>query len=265
MSLLIILILLGSSLLFYPYTYDQQIRGEILSKPSLNHLIGTDDLGRDLFARLMVGLSISLIIAFIATIINLTFGVVYGTISGYVGKSVGLIMMRVTDVIYSIPEIIYLILILIFMKDYLNIGDVYGIGGIIITLSIAFWIPFARVLRNQILVIKNRDFINAAKGYGASHRRIIVKYILPNCIPIILITTVSRIPVAIFFESFLSFIGLGVEPPLPSLGGLLADGLGGMRSAPQMLLSPAFSIVIIILIFNIIADGLREVFDNKTI
>ena len=247
------------------YSFDTQIRGSEMAPPSLQHLMGTDTLGRDLFIRLVVGLSISICIGLVASFINLTIGLAYGTIAGYVGKTVDKAMMRVLDVISSIPEILYLILIMIFLKDISFVRDDFGLLGISITLSVAFWIPFARILRSQVLSIKTKDFITAARAYGASHIRIIFKYILPNCIPLILVTLVSRISVAIFFEAFLSFIGLGVEPPLPSLGSLLSDGLGSMRSAPYLLLYPAFSIIVVILIFNTIADGLRDVFDNKMI
>ncbi len=264
-SLCVLIMFLCVAPLFVSYSFDEQIRGSEIIAPSGDHVIGTDALGRDLFIRLIVALSISISIAVIATLINLTIGLTYGVFSGYTGKITDVIMMRMVDVLSSIPEILYLILIMIFLKDISFLGDDYGLLGISLTLSIAFWIPFARVIRTQVLSIKEKDYIVAAKSYGASDARIILKYILPNCIPVILITLVSRIPVAIFFEAFLSFVGLGVEPPLPSLGSLLADGLGSMRSAPHLLLYPAFSIISIILIFNIITDGLRDVFDNRKI
>ena len=264
-SLVILILFLIVASHFTPYTFNEQIRGSELAPPSAQHLMGVDALGRDLFIRLIVGLSISLGIAFIASVVNLSIGLIYGTISGYVGGAVDMVMMRIADIITSIPEILYLILIMIFLRNTSIINDTYGLIGISITLGVAFWIPFARILRSQILTIKTKDFVTSARAYGASDTRIVVKYILPNCIPLMLITLVSRIPVAIFFEAFLSFVGLGVQPPLPSLGSLLADGLGSLTSAPYLLLYPAFSIMVVILIFNIITDGLRDVFDNRNI
>lgn len=253
------------SLVSTPYTHEAQMRGAELVGPSLSHLAGTDVLGRDLFIRLIVGSLISMGIAVIASAVNLTIGLAYGVSSGYVGGKIDAVMMRAADVISSIPEILYLVLIMIFIKDAGLFAHQSGLLGIVLTLSIAFWIPFARILRSHVLSLRQRDFITAARLYGASHMRIVFKYILPNCLPLMLVTVATQIPVAIFFESFLSFIGLGVEPPLPSLGGLLADGLGGMQAAPHLLLFPVVWLALIMFIFNLIADGLRDHFDKHLI
>ena len=256
-----------------PYNFAQQISGKENFSPSSSHPMGTDALGRDMSARIFVGVGISICIAISAVLINFIIGVFFGSLAGYIGGLADTFIMRSADIVASIPEILYLIVIMVFLKDVADsknifisvINQSHGLIGIIITLCIAFWIPLARILRNQILSLKESEFIMAARIYGASDFRIIVKYIFPNCLPLILVTTISRIPTAIFFEAFLSFIGLGMESPFPSLGVLMSDGLSSMRSAPYLLFFPSVSIILIIYAFNLLGDGLRDILDDKII
>lgn len=235
------------------------------------HLFGTDELGRDYFIRVVYGARVSLSIGLFASILVLIIGLLYGSISGYVGGKADLIMMRIVDIIYSLPDILMVILLSVVLdqvlKERLSGTVLQSIGTNMISLFIVFgllyWVGMARLVRGQVLQVKSNEFVLAAKAMGASPSRIIRKHILPNCMSVIIISTALQIPSAIFTESFLSFIGLGVQLPMPSLGSLASAARQGMQSYPFKLVFPAITICIIVLSLNLLGDGLRDAFDPK--
>lgn len=241
----------------YIYKYDYVTNHmEITNRgPGGGHWFGTDNLGRDLFARVLYGSKISLSVGIVSALINLVIGVLYGGISGYYGGNVDNIMMRIVDIIWSVPVTLYVILLMVVMGS--SIVNVY------IALGISFWAGMARIVRGQILTLKQQEFILAARALGAKDSRIILRHLIPNSMGGIIVTLTLSIPNAIFTEAFLSFIGLGVSPPQTSLGVLCDDALDGIRSYPYQLFFPALAICIIMLAFNLLGDGLRDALDPK--
>ncbi|WHY87765.1 ABC transporter permease [Neobacillus novalis] len=216
---------------------------------------GTDNLGRDLFARTWEGTQVSLFIAFMAALIDMLIGVSYGAISGYLGGRTDSIMQRIIEVIVGIPNLIVVVLMIIVLKP--------GIMPIIIALSITGWTSMARVVRGQVLKFKGQEFVLAAKTLGASDTSIIFKHMIPNMFGVIIINTMFSIPSAIFFEAFLSFIGLGLQDPHSSLGTLVNDGFVSMIAFPYQMIIPSVMIALIMVCFNLVADGLRDALDPK--
>ncbi|MDW0117247.1 ABC transporter permease [Sporosarcina thermotolerans] len=216
---------------------------------------GTDGLGRDLFTRLWEGTQISLLIAFIAALIDVVIGVAYGGISGYFGGRTDDVMQRIVEILIGIPTLIVVILMILIMEP--------GITAIIIAISITGWIGMSRIVRAQILKFKGQEFVLASRTLGAGHSRIITKHLLPNILGIVIINTMFTIPSAIFFEAFLSFIGIGLQPPAASLGTLINDGYKVMEFQPYVLLFPSLVISILMIAFNLIGDGLRDALDPK--
>lgn len=247
--------------LVYPYTYDATNLKMANQNPSLQHIFGTDDLGRDLFIRVIYGTKYSLIIAFVAAIINLIIGVIYGSVAGFFGGMVDNVMMRVIDILYSIPTIIYVVLISAIMYD--PEGKSTGLFSIILALSISYWINMARIVRSEVLQLKQQEFVLAATALGASKVRILFKHLLPNCLGSIIVTLTLLIPQAIFTEAFLSFIGLGLNPPLASLGTLANSAMRTIYTYQYQLLFPSVAICLVILSFNLFGDGLTEALDPK--
>lgn len=246
---------------FYPYEYDATDLFSTNLKPSAEHIFGTDELGRDLFIRVIIGARYSLIIAFLAGIINLIIGVVYGSVAGFFGGMVDNIMMRIVDILYSIPTIIYVVLISALTYD--PNGQSSGLFSIILALSISYWINMARIVRGDVLQLKQQEFVLAAKTLGASKMRILFKHLLPNCLGSIIVTLTLLIPQAIFTEAFLSFIGLGLNPPYASLGTLANTAMKVIYTFPYQLFFPSLAICLIILGFNLFGDGLSEALDPK--
>ena len=227
--------------------------------PSSEFWFGTDNLGRDLFVRVMYGARYSLIIAFAASVLNLVIGVLYGGIAGFLGGKVDNIMMRIVDILYSIPTLIYVVLLMSVLKK----EGSSGMFAIIVAMAISSWVGMARIVRGDILQLKQQEFVLAAKTLGASKTRILLRHLIPNCLGSIIVTMTLFVPSAIFTEAFLSYIGLGLNAPLASLGTLANDAKGLLTTQPYQLLFPAAMICLIILAFNLFGDGLTEALDPK--
>ena len=294
--IMIILITLASIILpyFWPYSYDEMlgVRPRRPVDASYNdlapfeygktelkkieagekvfpHIFGTDAHGRDYFIRVVYGTRISLAVGFFASIIVLIIGLTIGSIAGYLGGKVDLVIMRIVDIIYSLPDMLVIILLSVVLGRVLNVEGTFleKIGSNIISMFIVFgmlyWVSMARMIRGQILSLREQEYVLSAQATGAKGKWIILKHLLPNCISVVIISTALQIPNAIFTESFLSFLGLGVNAPMPSLGSLASDALNGINSYTYRLVIPAVVICLIVLSLNLFGDGLRDAFDPK--
>jgi oligopeptide transport system permease protein len=298
-SLIVIILVTLSSIILpalWPYGYDQQL-GAVPGKPVdasfanlapfeygrseqklidagekvFPHIFGTDSAGRDYFIRVVYGARISLAVGFFASLIVLIIGLTVGSIAGYCGGKVDLVIMRIVDIIYSLPDMLMVILLSTVLKQVLQPiieGTVLAkLGTNMISLFIVFgllyWVSMSRQIRGQILSLREQEYVLAAQAAGAPGKWIIMKHLLPNCISVVVISTALQIPSAIFTESYLSFLGLGVNAPMPSLGSLASDALNGMSSYPYRLVIPAIVISLIVLSLNLFGDGLRDAFDPK--
>ncbi|HWR05295.1 ABC transporter permease [Sporomusa sp.] len=236
-------------------SYSDQDLSQTNKPPSAGHWFGTDNLGRDLFIRVLYGARISLAIGIVASLINLTIGVIYGGLAGLLGGRADRIMMNIVDILYGIPLLLYVILLMVVLKP--------GLTNIFIALGIAYWLGMARIVRGQILSLKEQEYILAARTLGAGTWRILLRHLIPNSLGPIIITMTLAIPEAIFAEAFLSFIGLGVAAPMASWGVLASEGVTSLRSYPFQLFFPAMAISITMLAFNFLGDGLRDALDPR--
>lgn len=236
-------------------TSDGQLLTSQVSVKNQTYLLGTDGLGRDLFIRIVYGARISLLVGFFAAFINFVVGVFYGAIAGYAGGQVDNIMMRIVDVLDSIPMTLYVILIMVVVGP--------GLVSIILALGLTFWVKMARIVRGQVLTLKQQEFVKAAIVTGADTKRIIIKHLIPNMMGPIMVNIAMQIPSAIFNEAFLSFVGLGISAPMASWGTLCNDALAGIYVYPYQMVFPAIAISVTILTFNLFSDGLRDSFDPK--
>ncbi len=240
-----------------PHDYQQTDFGNILQTPSLAgmHLFGTDDLGRDLFVRTLLGVQVTILVALVASIASLVIGVLYGAVAGFAGGRVDAVMMRFVDTLYALPFIFFVILLMVaFERNFFLIFVAIGAVN---------WLDMARIVRGQTLSLREREFVQAAQLTGVSFARIILRHIAPNLIGVIVVYVTLTIPQAILVESFLSFLGLGIQEPQTSLGALVDAGMNQMEGASWMLLIPATILALILLCFNFIGDALRDVFDSR--
>ena len=220
-----------------------------------DHVLGTDALGRDILARLMYGTRVSLMVAFVSVLVNLVIGIVYGGVAGYLGGAVDAVMMRIVDGISTIPLTLYVILIMMIFGQ--------GLQSIIIALGCVYWVDMARVVRGQVLGLKQQEFVLAARTIGSSSRTILMQHLIPNAMGSILVTATMLIPSAIFMEAFLGYLGIGLRPPLASLGTMCNDANANLRTSPHELLIPALVICLIMFAFNFVGDGMRDALDPK--
>jgi oligopeptide transport system permease protein len=239
-----------------PFAYDQINKDDVWQAPLAGaHLLGADSLGRDQLARLLMGLRVSLAIGLVATAVSLVIGVIWGAVAGYVGGRVDELMMRFVDVLYSLPFIFFVILLMVAFGSNILL--------IFVAIGAVEWLTMARIVRGQTLSLKQKEFIEAARAAGLTQGAIIARHIVPNLLGPVVVYVTLTIPAVILAESFLSFLGLGVQPPMASLGTLIANGAQDMELAPWLLVFPALAMVITLMSFNFIGDGLRDAIDPK--
>lgn len=254
LALLLLMAVIGPYMTEYTYN-EQDLTATHKSIGYEDHYFGTDGMGRDMFARVWEGTRISLIIAFLAAFLDLIIGVAYGGISAFYGGRVDNVMQRIIEVLVGIPNLIVIILMMMILKP--------GIIAIALAMVITGWVPMARIVRGQILKLRNQEFVLAARTLGASNSRLIWKHLIPNTLGPIIINITFTVPSAIFFEAVLSFIGLGLQPPNTSLGVMVNEGFRNIRFYPHETLIPATVIALLMLAFNLLGDGLRDTFDPK--
>jgi oligopeptide transport system permease protein len=254
LAVMVVLAVVGPYLA--PYPFDQINKDDVWAQPlTAGHLLGADALGRDLLARLLIGLRVSLAVGVVATFVSLVIGVLWGAAAGYIGGRVDEVMMRIVDILYSLPFIFFVILLMVtfgrnFILMFLAIGAVE-------------WLTMARIVRGQTLSLKQREFIEAARAAGLGRGAIVGRHIVPNLLGPVVVYVTLTIPGVILAESFLSFLGLGVQEPMTSLGSLISKGAQDMELAPWLLIFPSIVMVVTLMAFNFIGDGLRDAIDPK--
>lgn len=256
---LVIIVVMGLMAIFVPmlspYSYDGMDLTSMNQGPSWQHLCGTDQMGRDLFIRILYGARISLTIGLVAALINFLIGVVYGGISGYIGGRTDMIMMRIVDILTSLPSLLYIVLIMLLFGS--------NVGSVILALCFTSWIGTARVVRSEVMRLKHSEYVLAARLSGANTRQLLISHLIPNAMGPIIVSTAFLIPNAIFSESFLSFLGIGIKAPMASWGTLANDAIPMMLSTPHQMLFPVLAICLTMFSFNFIGDGLRDALDPR--
>lgn len=287
-SLAVILVLLVLAFVgpaVYPYSYDGQMKQRENLAPMeysiqeqlqieqgekvFPHILGTDSLGRDYAARVLMGSRISLIVGIVAAGIILVIGTAYGMVSGLLGGTADLIMMRIVDVIYGVPDVLVMILLASVLqyplKELMQLPGFSWMGkagvnmiSMFLVFGLIYWVGMARIVRGQVLYLKEQEYVTAAVSMGVSKRRIILRHLLPNCADTLIAAATLQIPSAIFTESYLSFLGLGVSAPMPSLGSLASDAIGGFQTYPHRLFAPSLVIFLIVFSFQMLGEGMKE-------
>ncbi|HEV8591942.1 MAG TPA: ABC transporter permease [Pyrinomonadaceae bacterium] len=282
--LTIIAVVVGPSIIEWTtgYTYDSQPTDSVLLRampPSLRHLMGTDELGRDLLSRVLQGGRISLMVGVISTIVSLIVGVTYGALSGYLGGRIDNVMMRIVDIFYSIPYILIVIVLLSVFKgqnapDWIQwLSTTFGGVGnqgltqiflLFFALGLVSWLTMARVVRGQILSLKNQEFVLAAKATGVSTWGIVFRHLVPNTLGPVIVYATLTIPSVMLTEAFLSFLGLGVQAPYASWGSLALDGIKSIAIYPWLLVFPGVTMALTLFSMNFLGDGIRDALDPQT-
>ncbi|MGI8485433.1 MAG: ABC transporter permease [Thermomicrobiales bacterium] len=254
--------------------YSDQNYNAVTQGPSWSHLMGTDDLGRDIFVRLVYGARISLTVGLVVQFVIIIIGVPLGLLAGYAGGKLDTLIMRSVDVLYAMPNLLFVILIMTFLRGTFGAdpggfahvlawldGKTGGLFGVYIGLGLISWLTVARIVRVNAMSLKEKEFIEAARGLGASHAQIMFKHLLPNTMAMVVVATTLGIPSAILYEAGLSFLGLGVIPPTPSWGLMISEAIPNLRAHPYMLVFPAAALSLTVLAFNFLGDGLRDALD----
>jgi oligopeptide transport system permease protein len=258
--------------------YTNTVLEDKLTAPGAEYTLGTDHLGRDQLGRIIKGGQISLLVGLVATFVSLTIGIGYGTISGYFGGKIDSVMMRLVDILYSLPFVIFVILLMVFAKDlgdsidewFRARGSEFSISGqwnmllLFVAIGAVEWLTMARIVRGQVMSLRRQEFIEACISLGLPTRRILFRHMVPNILGPVIVYTTLTIPAVMLLEAFLSFLGLGVQPPTPSWGLLIKDGADRMREAWWMLVFPGALFAITLFSFNFVGDGLRDALDPKT-
>ena len=242
--------------LIAPYSYSYQDLNLGASKPSWDHLLGTDVMGRDLLSRILYGARISLMVGFVATSVALVIGVSWGIVAGYFGGRIDSVMMRIVDVLYGLPFIIFIILLMVIFGR--NLWLLFGAIGAV------EWLTMARIVRGQVIGLKNQEFVLAAQAMGVSNFMMFRKHLFPNILGPIAVYATLTIPQVMLLESFLSFLGLGIQPPMSSWGTLIKDGVESMEEYSWLLIYPGLTFTITLFALNFFGDGLRDALDPKT-
>jgi oligopeptide transport system permease protein len=275
---LAVIILYGAAALFAPwltpYDYAAQDLNHTTEGPSALHWMGTDQLGRDVLTRLLFGARISFAVAVAAQFVIIGIGLPLGLISGYFGGRIDAVITRLIDILYAFPNLLLTILIISYLRANLSSAVDQGnpfwqqidksTGGLIavfIVMALTYWIGVARIVRGQVLTLKEREYISAARGLGAKPPRILTVHLLPNVLAPVIVAAAFGIPGAIMLEASLSYLGLGIQPPLPSWGGMIAEGLPVMRSYPHLIVFPGLTLSMLLLAFTFLGDGLRDALD----
>lgn len=248
-----------------PYDFDEQHIDDILQSPSRTYWFGTDKLGRDLFSRVIFGARMSMAVGIITAVISLAIGAVYGALSGWFGGWIDGVMMRVVDIAYSIPSLVIMILVKVIfdsMDLFVN-PELRALTGTLIALSVVGWVSLARLVRGQVLQVRSMGYIEAGRALGFGHIQLLWRHVFPNILGPILVMLTFRIPANILFESFLSFIGLGLQPPFSSWGVLASDGADMLESYPHLIIFPGAALFLTMMAFQLLGDGLRDSFDPK--
>lgn len=271
---LILVAIFGPMLI--PYSYSQQDYSLVNQGPSWAHPMGTDDLGRDIMTRLVFGARVSLTVGIVVQTVILIIGVPLGAMAGYFGRAWDMIIMRIVDVLYAMPNLLFVVVIMTFLRGQLALGreqdgalaafarldsNTGGLIGVYIGLGLIGWLTVARIVRAGAMSLKEREFVEAARSAGAKDSRILMKHVLPNTLAPVVVASTLGIPGAILYEAGISFLGLGVIPPMPSWGLMISEAIPNMRTYPYMLIFPALVLSLTVLAFNFLGDGLRDAVD----